>query len=180
MRPLLLLGLLAVGCGGDGAVSLPPEDAAKALEDLPAVDAPIAPEDRPTAPLDASREDAADVLDAVAVEDLPRAEVAADVGHQAEDRPDARETPTDGALGPDCSTCYRVGATARCDPARGCVIAECREAFADCNRFDPDGCEADLSDVMNCGECGRRCAQRQRCIATRLSSGRWTALCVTP
>jgi len=38
-----------------------------------------------------------------------------------------------------------------------CTIVKCKELFADCNNDPNDGCETNLRDIHNCGECGKEC-----------------------
>ena len=38
-----------------------------------------------------------------------------------------------------------------------CTIVKCKELFADCNHDPNDGCETNLRDIHNCGECGKEC-----------------------
>ncbi len=158
MRPLLLAALLGA-CGGEG-VPEPPRDAARAPEDLAAADTHPVPEDRPTPPMDA-----ADVLDAVALED--RAEVAADVGHPADDRPDA---------GP-CAVCSYPNARAECSPSGACSLVGCLAGFGDCDGRNANGCETNVNEAANCGACGNTCPAGVRCIDARCdtcaSGQRW-------
>ncbi len=69
----------------------------------------------------------------------------------------------------NCGECHRK--CAMLDPDKldnveafsgDCGLGECelvcKPGWYDCNQLDEDGCESDLSDSENCGECGHRCA----------------------
>jgi hypothetical protein len=60
----------------------------------------------------------------------------------------------------NCGMCGRVCAVPNGTPActgGTCTIGACIPGFADCDGMVENGCEADLTTVMNCGMCGRRC-----------------------
>ncbi len=58
----------------------------------------------------------------------------------------------------------------------GCVSGQCgqprcKSGFADCDGIiDPNGCEANLADVNNCGGCGVKCAGNETCIVPKSGS----------
>ena len=59
-----------------------------------------------------------------------------------------------GACGMACAIANAISGC-----ANGCYIAACKFGFDDCNANEKDGCEASvLSDVKNCGACGKPCA----------------------
>ena len=59
-----------------------------------------------------------------------------------------------------CGACGRAcalpQATAAC-PAGSCIVASCQAGWGDCDRDSRNGCERSLTDVSNCGACGRAC-----------------------
>ena len=61
----------------------------------------------------------------------------------------------------DCGMCNRPctldNATATCDDGT-CKIDDCDAKWGDCNTDQRDGCEAPLTTLGNCSECGKPCA----------------------
>ena len=158
-RPLfLLLGLLALACGsvkpvGDGG---PVSDAADGSPDGigARADAAYAGGDAP----DASNDDADTRRDAV--------DSSVDATHPGSDAADAAADGTHA--GSDAADA--AGDTSRADSGSDGVLdaiadrpdamlPACTTDVQDCNHDPADGCEAMLlSDPMNCGRCGNRCA----------------------
>jgi hypothetical protein len=52
--------------------------------------------------------------------------------------------------------CFIANGTAGCTGGT-CNIASCNAGYADCNGFHQDGCEASLSTLLNCAQCGQLC-----------------------
>ncbi|MEZ4394000.1 MAG: hypothetical protein R3A48_23245 [Polyangiales bacterium] len=78
------------------------------------------------------------------------------------------ETPTTSIA--SCGRCGRAcdvpNATARCADG-ACLVGECGEGFADCDRSPANGCEVNTaSDPMNCGGCGSVCVPASGARAT--------------
>lgn len=158
---LPLLAVLLAGCGSDEAPLPPQDDAARAVEDLAAADAPPAPEDRPVAPVDAAREDAPPVLDAVAVD-------AFDAGHLADDHPMLDAPPAEVATDAGrCALCSYPNARAECSPSGACSLVGCLPGFGDCDGMNANGCETNTNEAANCGACGNACPSGVRCIDGR-------------
>lgn len=55
--------------------------------------------------------------------------------------------------------CEGVRATPVCDTGSGFCV-ECSAGFADCNQDSTDRCEANLSSLENCVQCGKVCSDR--------------------
>ncbi len=61
-------------------------------------------------------------------------------------------------------TCSLPNATSVCGGAAGCVVSGCVAGFDNCDSLSPNGCELPtVSDPMNCGGCGVRCAATEIC-----------------
>jgi hypothetical protein len=61
----------------------------------------------------------------------------------------------------NCGQCGKVCSTANATPSctsGQCVIASCNAGFADCDQNPANGCETNLSNVNNCGQCGKVCS----------------------
>jgi hypothetical protein len=70
----------------------------------------------------------------------------------------SRRNPKYGCDADACVPCLVDNATATCGANGSCRVAVCDPGFADCNEFDIDGCEVDLtSDPDNCRRCGVEC-----------------------
>lgn len=67
----------------------------------------------------------------------------------------------------DCGACGRGCSLPHSSESCGsgsCRIGSCDGGWDDCNGNASDGCETDLSgDESNCGSCGNRCPQFERC-----------------
>lgn len=74
---------------------------------------------------------------------------------------------TDGQKASD--NCNLDNAIAICE-AGECVIDTCEDPYEDCDQEDKNGCEALLTELENCGECGLEC-KIENAVAT-CSSGR--------
>ena len=67
-----------------------------------------------------------------------------------------------GACG---NVCIAPNGTAGCVNGT-CVVAACNEGFADCDDNPANGCEVNvMSDVNNCGACGKVCGSNETCVA---------------
>ena len=76
----------------------------------------------------------------------------------------------------NCGACGRgcpqvPHATIGC-AAGTCVILSCNNGFADCNHLYADGCETNiLTDVNNCGACGRACGRPPNVASVACTAG---------
>jgi alpha-tubulin suppressor-like RCC1 family protein len=62
------------------------------------------------------------------------------------------------------NSCTDAQTLGSCD-AGTCVLTACRPGYANCNSFDPDGCEVDLgSDPAACGSCDTACLPGDSCV----------------
>ncbi|CAF1222581.1 unnamed protein product [Didymodactylos carnosus] len=60
----------------------------------------------------------------------------------------------------NCGSCGTLCNLAHCTEScatGSCVIATCDMGYADCNLWATDGCETDITTVINCGTCGTVC-----------------------
>jgi alpha-tubulin suppressor-like RCC1 family protein len=88
------------------------------------------------------------------------------------DQPDVADQDLCDNLDDDCDGKVDEGASRFCDDLGTlgkctsglCEILGCNAGYADCNAFDPDGCEVSLLDnAAHCGECGNSCAFGDTC-----------------
>lgn len=85
---------------------------------------------------------------------------------------------SDPAFGCDpasCRPCAPPHAVAEC-AATTCAVAGCTAGWANCNRIDADGCEADLGSEESCGACGVRCKAPKNGAST-CTDGRCVVTC---
>ncbi len=69
----------------------------------------------------------------------------------------SQTTTSQTATAPCPQGCELAQATAVCQGGE-CVIVDCEQGFADCNKATFDGCEAELfHDDENCGKCKHAC-----------------------
>jgi hypothetical protein len=97
------------------------------------------------------------------------ASMAEDAGHVA-DQVDAAGSDAGASDGSseDASTSEEGGPSECSDQCSGahakmacvggaCAVGECDDLWGDCNGDPSDGCETDLTEQGNCGECGHSC-----------------------
>jgi hypothetical protein len=100
---------------------------------------------------------------------------------------DCNNDPMDGCesnLHADAANCTMCGA--KCDIpnaysgcADGCYATACKWGFDDCNMNPMDGCETSvLSDVKNCGSCGKSCNNLANAMAGCVSGNCVLSSCV--
>lgn len=53
--------------------------------------------------------------------------------------------------------CPEVHGTAQCVQGK-CAVDECEDGYGDCDMDASNGCEASVTDVQNCGQCGEKCS----------------------
>jgi hypothetical protein len=62
-----------------------------------------------------------------------------------------------------CSTCPSLPNAVGGCVGNACGLVTCVPGFADCDAVQSNGCETSLTDVNNCGACGRACGAGQTC-----------------
>ncbi len=157
---LVLLALVALGCGSAEPVSASPD----AAGDVVSPDVADASEDAPEAPQDAAvavTPDAAPeasviARDAMASTDVPRGDDAAPL--RAVEVPDGGGRPCVTVR--DCGT-LRPSLVPSCQA--GQCVDVCPEGRADCDGNPETGCETRLDQRETCGACSRSCGSGGAC-----------------
>ncbi len=80
----------------------------------------------------------------------------------------------------NCGACGRrcglANASANCR-SETCVINQCNRGFGDCDRLAANGCEADLNNVANCGNCATRCMAANAAASCSMGVCGFTGAC---
>lgn len=63
----------------------------------------------------------------------------------------------------DCGNVCRYDHAAALCVGGECQMGACDQGYADCDRDDRNGCEADLSTTETCGSCANSCQAGERC-----------------
>ena len=159
--PLVLLALVAFGCGSAEPVSASPDaapDAASPDVAKSADDAPEAPQDAAVAVTpDAAPEASVIARDVMAPTDVPRGDDAAPL--RAVEVPDGGGRPCVTVR--DCGTIV-PGRVPSCQSGQCADV--CPAEFADCDGDPRNGCETRLDRPEACGACGRWCGPGGACV----------------